>query len=83
MKGDRLQIGTESLLSVALLSTAPTSEEERLWALVKDNAADFNSWTELIQETEKSVSPLMICLSSLHLFLMEIAYSYSAVCRYV
>ena len=35
---------------------APTSEEERLWSAVKENAADFNSWTVLIQETEKLVS---------------------------
>ena len=38
-----------------LLCVAPTSEEERLWAVVKENAADFNAWTLLIQETEKLV----------------------------
>ncbi|CAK9216808.1 unnamed protein product [Sphagnum troendelagicum] len=31
----------------------PTTEEDRLWAIVKENAADFNAWTALIQETEK------------------------------
>ncbi|KAJ7296353.1 hypothetical protein O6H91_Y128900 [Diphasiastrum complanatum] len=30
-----------------------TSEEERLWGMVKANSADFNAWTLLIQETEK------------------------------
>lgn len=34
---------------------------------MRDNAADFSAWTELIQETEKSVSSLMSSLSSLHL----------------
>jgi pre-mRNA-processing factor 39 len=32
---------------------ALTPEEERLWDVVEGNAADFNSWTVLIQETEK------------------------------
>ncbi len=38
------------------LSAVPTTEEDRLWAIVKENAADFNAWTALIQETEKLVS---------------------------
>ncbi len=33
-----------------------TIEEDRLWAIVKENAADFNAWTALIQETEKLLS---------------------------
>jgi hypothetical protein len=48
----------------------PTTEEDRLWAIVKENAADFNAWTALIQETEKLVSSpcpvkpfLTICIS--------------------
>ncbi|CAM6096792.1 unnamed protein product [Calypogeia fissa] len=32
---------------------APSTEEDRLWAVVKSNSADFNAWTQLIQETEK------------------------------
>ncbi|XP_024366580.1 pre-mRNA-processing factor 39-1 isoform X4 [Physcomitrium patens] len=32
---------------------ALTPEEERLWNVVKEDAADFNSWTSLIQEAEK------------------------------
>lgn len=28
-------------------------EEERLWNLVRVNCLDFNSWTALIEETEK------------------------------
>lgn len=52
-----------TLWSCLSLITVPTSEEERLWGLVRDNAADFNAWTELIQETEKSVGLLMSSLS--------------------
>jgi hypothetical protein len=55
---------SESLFAV------PTTEEDRLWAIVKENAADFNAWTALIQETEKLVSSpcpvkpfLTICFS--------------------
>ncbi|KAF5181953.1 Pre-mrna-processing factor [Thalictrum thalictroides] len=29
------------------------TEEERLWSIVKANALDFNSWTALIEETER------------------------------
>ncbi|KAK1426759.1 hypothetical protein QVD17_15439 [Tagetes erecta] len=36
--------------SVAALS----SEEERLWRLVNANSLDFNAWTALIEETEKT-----------------------------
>ncbi|KAG0613938.1 hypothetical protein M758_6G139200 [Ceratodon purpureus] len=32
---------------------ALTPEEERLWNVVKENPADFNTWTILIQEAEK------------------------------
>ncbi|PIA36235.1 hypothetical protein AQUCO_03400267v1 [Aquilegia coerulea] len=32
---------------------AITTEEERLWSIVKANALDFNSWTALIEETER------------------------------
>lgn len=38
---------------------ALTPEEEKLWSVVKENAADFNSWTLLITETEKLVSLLL------------------------
>ncbi|KAL2623375.1 hypothetical protein R1flu_003580 [Riccia fluitans] len=31
----------------------PTTEEDRLWSVVKANSADFNAWTLLIQESEK------------------------------
>ncbi len=41
---------SESLFAV------PTTEEDRLWAIAKENAADFNAWTALIQETEKLLS---------------------------
>ncbi|KAG1354030.1 hypothetical protein COCNU_07G001420 [Cocos nucifera] len=30
-----------------------TAEEERLWNMVRANCLDFNSWTALIEETEK------------------------------
>ncbi|KAF4387058.1 hypothetical protein G4B88_024630 [Cannabis sativa] len=33
--------------------TAMSSEEERLWNIVKANSLDFNAWTALIEETEK------------------------------
>ncbi|XP_038973157.1 pre-mRNA-processing factor 39-like isoform X3 [Phoenix dactylifera] len=32
---------------------AYTAEEERLWNMVRANCLDFNSWTALIEETEK------------------------------
>ncbi|XP_024363891.1 pre-mRNA-processing factor 39-1 isoform X2 [Physcomitrium patens] len=32
---------------------ALTPEEERLWNILKENDADFNNWTVLIQESEK------------------------------
>lgn len=31
-----------------------TAEEERLWNMVRANCLDFNSWTALIDETEKA-----------------------------
>lgn len=34
---------------------ALSSEEERLWNIVKANSLDFNAWTALIEETEKAV----------------------------
>lgn len=30
-----------------------STEEERLWNIVKANSLDFNTWTTLIEETEK------------------------------
>ncbi|XP_062079656.1 pre-mRNA-processing factor 39-1 isoform X2 [Humulus lupulus] len=33
--------------------TAMSTEEERLWNIVKANSLDFNAWTALIEETEK------------------------------
>ncbi|KAK1266238.1 hypothetical protein QJS04_geneDACA000076 [Acorus gramineus] len=32
---------------------AISTEEDRLWGIVRDNCLDFNAWTALIQETEK------------------------------
>eukprot|EP01018_Ginkgo_biloba_P031200 Gb_23802 [translate_table: standard] len=32
---------------------AISTEEDRLWSIVRTNSADFNAWTLLIQETEK------------------------------
>lgn len=37
-------------MAVAALSP----EEERLWSIVNTNSADFNAWTALIDETEKT-----------------------------
>lgn len=54
LRNDRLFIYYPDLYWFSL--AALTSEEERLWSAVKENAADFNSWTVLIQETEKLVS---------------------------
>ncbi len=52
------------------LFVVPTTEEDRLWVIVKENAADFNAWTALIQETKKLLSSpcpvkpfLTICIS--------------------
>ncbi|XP_015901156.2 pre-mRNA-processing factor 39-1 isoform X3 [Ziziphus jujuba] len=33
--------------------SAMSAEEERLWNIVRTNSLDFNSWTALIEETEK------------------------------
>ncbi|GLJ52711.1 hypothetical protein SUGI_1122340 [Cryptomeria japonica] len=33
---------------------AISTEEERLWGIVRANSADFTAWTSLIQETEKT-----------------------------
>ncbi|XP_059626092.1 pre-mRNA-processing factor 39-1 [Cornus florida] len=33
--------------------SALSSEEERLWSIVRANSLDFNAWTALIEETEK------------------------------
>lgn len=30
-----------------------SAEEERLWNIVRTNSLDFNSWTALIEDTEK------------------------------
>ncbi|KAK3193443.1 hypothetical protein Dsin_024753 [Dipteronia sinensis] len=32
---------------------AMSAEEDRLWSIVKANSSDFNSWTALLEETEK------------------------------
>ncbi|XP_010264873.1 PREDICTED: pre-mRNA-processing factor 39 isoform X2 [Nelumbo nucifera] len=32
---------------------AASTEEERLWSIVKTNSLDFNAWTAVIEETEK------------------------------
>lgn len=40
----------------ALTNAVSSTEEERLWGVVKANPADFNAWISLIQETEKLVS---------------------------
>ncbi|KAK2648546.1 hypothetical protein Ddye_016035 [Dipteronia dyeriana] len=32
---------------------AMSGEEDRLWSIVKANSSDFNSWTALLEETEK------------------------------
>ncbi|XP_010262449.1 PREDICTED: pre-mRNA-processing factor 39-like isoform X2 [Nelumbo nucifera] len=33
--------------------SALSTEEERLWSIVRTNSLDFNAWTALIEETEK------------------------------
>jgi pre-mRNA-processing factor 39 len=43
----------EEAAPVVVDREALTPEEEKLWSVVKENAADFNSWTILINETEK------------------------------
>lgn len=52
-------------LRFCFILAALTAEEERLWSVVKENAADFNAWTALITETEKLVSSAGECLTSL------------------
>lgn len=32
---------------------AMSSEEDRLWSIVRANSLDFDAWTALIDETEK------------------------------
>ncbi|KAM7268459.1 hypothetical protein ACFE04_010625 [Oxalis oulophora] len=34
-------------------SSVVSSEEDRLWSIVRANSLDFNAWTTLIEETEK------------------------------
>ncbi|GAB2281828.1 hypothetical protein Dimus_016392 [Dionaea muscipula] len=33
-----------------------SAEEERLWSIVRANSSDFNAWTSLIEETEKTAA---------------------------
>lgn len=41
-------------ISLTFLAVPPLSaEEDRLWNIVRANSLDFNSWTSLIEETEK------------------------------
>ncbi|XP_024539543.1 pre-mRNA-processing factor 39 isoform X2 [Selaginella moellendorffii] len=49
--------------------------EERLWSVVKANPADFNAWTELIQETEKhdEIDRIRVCYDT---FLAEFPLCY-------
>jgi hypothetical protein len=41
------------LLCIFVESAVYSVEEERLWNLVRANCLDFNSWTALIEETER------------------------------
>ena len=41
---------------------AAVLEEDRLWSIVKANPADFTAWTALIQEVDKLVLHLCLCL---------------------
>lgn len=36
-----------------LIAAAMSVEEDRLWNIVRANSLDFNTWTALIEETEK------------------------------
>ncbi|EFJ14366.1 hypothetical protein SELMODRAFT_120899 [Selaginella moellendorffii] len=54
---------------------AVITPEERLWSVVKANPADFNAWTELIQETEKhdEIDRIRVCYDT---FLAEFPLCY-------
>lgn len=41
-----------------------STEEERLWNIVKANSLDFNAWTALIEETEKVAEVCLFKVSS-------------------
>ncbi|KAK2651912.1 hypothetical protein Ddye_011768 [Dipteronia dyeriana] len=39
---------------------AMSGEEDRLWSIVKANSSDFNSWTALLEETEKLAEDIIV-----------------------
>lgn len=51
-----MQLKILLILSFDIFQSDVSSEEERLWSLVRSNCLDFNAWTALIHETEKEVS---------------------------
>ncbi|KAL4571949.1 hypothetical protein LXL04_018717 [Taraxacum kok-saghyz] len=54
--GDRIGNATETTVIEDQLvdGSALSPEEDRLWNMVRSNSLDFNAWTALIDETEKT-----------------------------
>lgn len=50
---DRFGLFLMDISFIIVLYSAISTEEDRLWSIVRANSLDFNAWTALIQETEK------------------------------
>ncbi|OVA14799.1 RNA-processing protein [Macleaya cordata] len=56
---------------------AVSTEEERLWSIVRANSLDFNAWTALIEETEKVAEDNIITIQKVYdAFLAEFPLCY-------
>eukprot|EP00262_Sarcandra_glabra_P008153 TRINITY_DN213_c0_g1_i7.p1 TRINITY_DN213_c0_g1~~TRINITY_DN213_c0_g1_i7.p1 ORF type:complete len:441 (+),score=89.28 TRINITY_DN213_c0_g1_i7:149-1324(+) len=54
-----------------------SSEEDRLWSIVRANCLDFNAWTALIQETEKVAEDNILKIQKVYdAFLVEFPLCY-------
>lgn len=50
---DRFGVFLMNISFIVVPFPAVSTEEDRLWTIVKANSLDFNAWTALVQETEK------------------------------
>jgi hypothetical protein len=50
--------------SLFLFAAVLSAEEARLWNAVTANCLDFNAWTALIDETEKTAEVMFLLLPS-------------------
>ncbi|XP_047319841.1 pre-mRNA-processing factor 39-2-like isoform X2 [Impatiens glandulifera] len=58
-------------------NTALSSEEERLWNIIKTNSLEFNAWTVLIEETEKVAENIISKIRRVYdAFLLEFPLCY-------